>query len=384
MSLQRRDDDTLEQDLNTDLAVLQSHMDGMLDRVRQNSMILRKFRTFEMKLLNLNSLTDIIEHILENAKNYFDLDLISLCLIDEKGEIARFLQEDGYECEHKDGLMLLESKELLKSSFGFSIQPYIGAYRAEKCFNFFSRFEQQPASVAITPLKRRGRYLGALNLGSFQADRFADNMATDFVDHLISVVSVCLENNLNFETIRRTSFIDTLTGVNNRRFLDQRIDEELDRCQRNSEPTSCLFLDIDFFKLINDKYGHQAGDRVLTLVASTIKTQLRSNDVLARYGGEEFVALLSNINETRSLEIAERIRKTVQALVIEFENLTINITISIGSATYIPGILKSARRDTAARLIKLADTALYQAKKNGRNRVENGGLVLDVASGSIG
>ena len=384
MLLQRRDDDTLEQDLNTDLAVLQSHMDGMLDRVRQNSMILRKFRTFEMKLLNLNSLTDIIEHILENAKNYFDLDLISLCLIDEKGEIARFLQEDGYEYEHKEGLMLLESKELLKSSFGFSIQPYIGTYRAEKCFNFFSRFAQQPASVAITPLKRRGRYLGALNLGSFQAERFADNMATDFVDHLISVVSVCLENNLNFETIRRTSFIDTLTGVNNRRFLDQRIDEELDRCQRNSEPTSCLFLDIDFFKLINDKYGHQAGDRVLTLVASTIKTQLRSNDVLARYGGEEFVALLSNINETRSLEIAERIRKTVQALVIEFENLTINITISIGSATYIPGILKSARRDTAARLIKLADTALYQAKKNGRNRVENGGLVLDDASGSIG
>lgn len=367
----------LEEDINTGLIVLQSHMDGMLDRVRQNSVILRKFRAFEMKLLNLNSLTEIIEHILENAKNYFDLDIISLCLIDEKEEVYTFLNEDGYECDAKPGLILLESKELLKSTFGFAIHPYIGTYRSEKCANFFSRFEKTPASVAITPLNRRGRYIGSLNLGSYQVDRFANDMATDFVDHLVSVVSVCLENNLNFETIRRTSYIDTLTGVNNRRFLDQRIDEELDRCQRNADPTSCLFLDIDYFKLVNDKYGHQAGDLVLTLVANAIKTQLRSNDVLARYGGEEFVALLSNINEARVLEIAERIRKTVQSLVIEFEDLSINVTISIGSATYIPGIGKAVERGASARLIKLADSALYKAKTNGRNRVENGGVVID-------
>lgn len=368
----------MENDLNTDLFVLQSHLESMLERVKQNSATLHRFQAFEMRLLNLNSLADMIDHILEDARHYFDLDVISLCLVDEKGEIAKFLNEDGYECSSKKGLILLDNKNLLLSTFGLAIHPYIGIYKNAKCDDFFSDFEEKPASVAITPLNRRGKYLGTLNLGSYQADRFADTMATDFVEHLVSVVSVCLENNLNFETIRRTSFIDGLTGVNNRRFLEQRIGEELDRCRRNSDPISCLFLDIDFFKAVNDKQGHQAGDRVLCAVASAIKTQLRSNDVLARYGGEEFVALLSNINETMALDIAERIRKTIQSLVIKLDDSSIFVTISIGSATYLPASSTFAiDNDISSRLIRSADSALYEAKRNGRNRVENGGVISE-------
>jgi len=113
-------------------------------------------------------------------------------------------------------------------------------------------------------------------------------------------------------------------------------------------------------------------------VATAIKTQLRSNDVLARYGGEEFVALLSNINEVMAQEIAERIRKTIQSLVIKLEEGSISVTISIGSSTYL---LDSASfpidNDISSRLIKLADSALYKAKRNGRNRVENGGVISE-------
>jgi diguanylate cyclase (GGDEF)-like protein len=366
----------LENDLNTDLFVLQSHLESMLERVKQNNVILNRFQAFEIKLLNLVSLADMIDHILENARHYFDLDVISLCLIDEKGEIAKFLDEDGYECTSKNGLILLSNKNLLQSTFGLAVHPYIGVYKNAKCDDFFSKFEKKPASVAMTPLNRRGKYLGTLNLGSYQVDRFADTMATDLVEHLVSVVSVCLENNLNFETIKRTSFTDSLTGVNNRRFLEQRIGEELDRCRRNSDPISCLFLDIDFFKVVNDNQGHQAGDSVLCAVANSIKTQLRSNDVLARYGGEEFVALLSNINEVMALEIAERIRKTIHGLVIKLDEGSISVTISIGSSTYLPGSVSSPiDNDISSRLIKLADSALYRAKRNGRNCVENGGVV---------
>jgi two-component system cell cycle response regulator len=208
--------------------------------------------------------------------------------------------------------------------------------------------------------------LGTLNLGSYEPDRFSDTVATDFVEHLVSVASVCLENNITFETIRRTSFIDSLIGVNNRRFLEQRIGEELDRCRRNFDPISCLFLDIDFFKMVNDNRGHHAGDRVLCAVASAIKTQLRSNDVLARYGGEEFIILLSNISETMALEIAERVRKTIQALVINLDEGSISVTISIGSSTYLPNLAASPTdNDISSRLIKLADSALYKAKHIG-------------------
>jgi diguanylate cyclase (GGDEF)-like protein len=366
----------LETDLITDLFVLQSHLESMLERVKQNNAILNRLQAFEIELLNLVSLADMIDHILDNTRHYFDLDVISLCLIDEKKEIAKFLDEDGYEYNSKNGFILLDNNNLLQSTFGLAAHPYFGVYKNAKCDDYFSKFEKKPASVAMIPLKRRGKYLGALNLGSYQADRFANTMATDLVEHLVSVVSVCLENNLNFETINRTSFIDSLTGVNNRRFLEQRIGEELDRCRRKSDPVSCLFLDIDFFKMVNDKQGHQAGDHVLCAVANSIKAQLRSNDVLARYGGEEFVALLSEINEGMAFEIAERIRKAIYAMVIKLDEGSISVTISIGSSTYLPDlVLSPIDNDISSRLIKLADSALYRAKRNGRNRTENGGLI---------
>jgi diguanylate cyclase (GGDEF)-like protein len=356
--------------------VLESHLESMLSRVKKNSTTLQRFQAFQIRLHNLNSLSGMIEHILEDAKKSFDLDVVSLCLVDEKGDIVRLLDEDSYPHDSRDGLIFLQSKELLDSIFGPACRPFLGTYEKSFCAGFFAHNRIKPASVAITPLTRRGKYLGALNMGSYQADRFDNKMATDFVEHLGSVVGVCLENNFNFEEMCRISYVDTLTGVNNRRFLEQRISEELDRCQRNGDPLSCLFFDIDFFKSVNDKYGHQGGDFILTAVAGAIKTQLRNNDVLARYGGEEFVALLSNINESQALDIAERIRKTIQELPLQFNETTVSVTISIGSSTYIPaGIASSEAAKTAAQLIEVADSALYKAKHNGRNRVENGGVI---------
>jgi diguanylate cyclase (GGDEF)-like protein len=361
---------TLEEDLATDLLVLQSHLDGMIDQVAKNSASLRQYRDFEMRLLNLNSMSEIIEHILDDAKKYFDFEVISLCLVDEIGEIEKIVNEQGLDIKSSKGVIFLKDKDLLQSTFGFAIRPYIGTFQSALLSSFFTESEN-PVSVAITPLIRRQKYLGTLNLGSYKADRFAGPVMMEYIVHLSSVISICLENSLNFETIKRTSYIDTLTGVNNRRFFEQRINEELDRCQRNADPISCLFLDIDSFKAINDKYGHQGGDLVLSLAAKTIKTQLRNNDVLARYGGEEFVALLTNIDGDKAFEIAERIRKTVETLVIKYQDTSISITVSIGLSTHIPDKMSLTKADDAViRLIKAADAALYKAKRNGRNRVE--------------
>ena len=356
----------------------------MLDRVKHNSLTLKRFQRFEMRLINLNSLAEMIDHILEDAKVFFDLDVISFCLIDEKGEIAGFLDEDGYDHQSNEMLILLQDKELLKSTFGLSIHPFMGVYKSSSCSGFFPDHERKPVSIAIIPLSRRGKYLGSLNLGSYTPNRFDHDMATDFIEHMVAVVSICLENNLNFEMMRRTSLIDTLTGVNNRRFLEQRIGEEIDRCQRNDEPLSCLFLDVDHFKSVNDTYGHQMGDYVLSLVAGMIKKQLRSNDVLARYGGEEFVALLSTINESMANEIAERIRLSIKELPINHNEQNISITISIGFSTYYPSKSPSIRtNEVSVQLIQSADAALYSAKENGRDRVAKSDIVFDTASSSL-
>ncbi|MGR9086680.1 MAG: diguanylate cyclase [Gammaproteobacteria bacterium] len=361
----------LEEDLTTDLLVLQSHLDGMLESVTNNSVASRRYRDFEMSLLGLNSLSEIIRHVLTDAEHCFDVDSVSLCLVDEKGEVERLLCEEGITRLALSQLVFLKGKDPLQSILGFANHPFFGPYQNPPLPDLFFDAEKGLASAAIIPLNRCDKFLGTLNLASFQADRFSRSVVQDQVIHLGSVIGICLENCLNLEIIKRTSFVDTLTGVNNRRCFEQRFAEELDRCQRNADPISLLFLDIDRFKSINDRHGHQAGDHVLSLTAKAIKTQLRNNDVLARYGGEEFVALLSNINKIRAFEIAERMRKTVAALQIRYQDTVIPITVSIGLSTHLPDRVSMARADDVSRrLIRSADAALYRAKHNGRNRVE--------------
>jgi diguanylate cyclase (GGDEF)-like protein len=368
----------LEEDITTDLTKLQNQIENILQRVHENSLALKRFQVFEMKLLKLDSLSEMIDLLLNDAKIFFDLDIVSLCLIDSGGEIAGLLDEADYNFQNNKKFILLKDNELLRSTFGLSLQPFLGVYKQASCAEFFPAIERKPLSVAIIPLSRRGKYLGSLNLGSYTSKRFLKNMATDFIEHMVSIISVCLENNLNFEIMRRTSLVDNLTGVNNRRFLEQRIGEELDRSHRNIEPLSCLFLDIDHFKATNDTYGHQAGDHVLTLIAGIIKEQLRSNDVLVRYGGEEFVALLSNINESKAFDIAERIRTSIKELSISYDERHINISISIGLSCYQPrNTSTTSSTEIGMRLIQSADTALYFAKNNGRDQVAIGESVLD-------
>ena len=366
----------LEDDITTDLFVLQSHLDGMLDRVQHNSQTLKRLQAFEMRLLGLNSLAEMIEFILSDTQVLFDLDVVSLCLYDPKDEIKSYLAEDNYAFQTRDGLFLIDNEQLFKRYFASSNRPLLGKYQSENHVDFFSQASAAPSSVIMSPLIRRGKYLGALNFGSYRSDRFICNMATDFIEHLASVVGICLENTLNFETLRRTSLMDSLTGVNNRRFLEQRIEEELDRSQRSGMLLSCLFLDIDFFKHINDNFGHQVGDHVLAMVALTIKKQLRSNDVLARYGGEEFVALLSETDDIAASMIAERIRSNIAELAIDSNGQPIPVSISIGAATYDPNkVDHKTVQEKAESFLQAADAALYQAKREGRNKVKNGGVV---------
>lgn len=366
---------TLEEDITTDLYVLQSHLDGMLDRVHHNSLTLKRLQAFEMRLLGLTSLTDMVEFILGETKELFDLDVVSLCLFDPKDAFVTHLINDNYPYQTRLNLQIIKDEQLFKRHFDSSERPLLGLFNVEKYAQFFAAELTCPSSVILAPLIRRGKHLGSLNLGSYSSERFIRNMATDFIEHLASVLSICLENTLNFETLRRTSLVDPLTGVNNRRFLEQRIEEEIDRSLRTHQPLSCLFLDIDYFKRINDNFGHQAGDHVLASIACVIKKHLRSNDVLSRYGGEEFVALLSETDALRVYEIAERIRKAIAALAIKYQEAAIDVTLSIGVATFEPTTASLKTCEIAQRLIQAADTALYQAKHNGRNRVEDGGVI---------
>jgi len=164
------------------------------------------------------------------------------------------------------------------------------------------------------------------------------------------------------ETLATT---DPLTGLFNRRQFMERFEEECERTRRVGEGLSCVMFDIDHFKQVNDRFGHQAGDEVLKAIATQIRATLRVYDVVGRYGGEEFIALLPGADLATAHTVAERLRAAIESSVIlrTLNGEPYPITISLGLAPWKPG-------DTVDTLIHRADGALYRAKEAGRNRIE--------------
>jgi diguanylate cyclase (GGDEF)-like protein len=159
---------------------------------------------------------------------------------------------------------------------------------------------------------------------------------------------------------------DELTGLYNRRFYDQKIQAEFRRSRRNLSHLSLLIIDIDHFKKVNDNYGHLAGDHCLKAVSNTIKTAVqRSADIACRYGGEEFCIILPETDQQGSVLFAEELRKNIEQLLIQHEEQKIPLTISCGIAVY-----QQQKNATPESIFTLADQALYQAKKQGRNQVK--------------
>lgn len=369
----------MDTDLATEVRMLESHIDGMIARVQRNEEMLKRFHDLEMQLLSLNSLKELVENILDEAKSAFNLQSLSLVLADGNGDISTFLAEDGFCLQDHSSVILTPNVGIFKAKMGLSQRVLLGDADVLDP-DFWPAEKKYPASVALMPLIRRGVHLGCLVFGSDDESRFQTNMSTYFLDRLGKVLSVCMENTLNYEQLRRSSLFDTLTGVNNRRFFEQRIDEEMLRSLRTGDNLSCLFIDIDFFKKVNDTYGHQVGDAALRHVAECLRSQLRSNDILARYGGEEFVAILPTAEEEKGVEVAERMRKLVERSVLPImDNEQLELTVSIGVSTFVVEQAGSSSGVKKTDLIEVADKALYQAKHSGRNKVVSGGVVLAVS-----
>jgi len=162
-----------------------------------------------------------------------------------------------------------------------------------------------------------------------------------------------------------TSVRDALTGLYNRHYFEDRLDAEFAFARRYTAPLTLLMLDIDFFKAVNDTHGHQAGDAVLRSVGAALIGTTRKEDVIARYGGEEFVLLLRGVPADHGMLGAERLRRGIEALSIPWRDVHLRITASIGVAT-----LQADRAySSTIELVAAADSALYSAKQQGRNRV---------------
>jgi len=339
----------------------------MTREAERNSQILKRSQERELRLLEAEDLEQLCREILIGLRDSYGLDAVSFVICDGSHDIRHLLQASGLDLDELPGLVFVESLAGLAPQYVALRRPWLGAYSTADHGLLFPGIRGL-ASVAMIPLSHKRSLIGSVNFGSRQGDRFTADHATDFFAHLGVIASFCLENVVNRARLMRSGFTDVLTGWYNRRYLQIRLGEELARARRHGTTLTCLMLDIDHFKRVNDNYGHAAGDAVLREIAQRIDAEVRSSDVAARFGGEEFVILLPGTGTASAEKLAERIRQAVDREPFEIgRGRRIDVTASIGIAGIAPRRGDADLKTLGDSLIARADVALYRAKAAGRN-----------------
>jgi len=211
--------------------------------------------------------------------------------------------------------------------------------------------------VAVQALQEGA--VGYLPKGSLSKEKLVEA-----IDAALEKWRLMQQSRANQDELERLANFDSLTGLHNRRAILHRLDEHIKQVRRYEGELSLIMLDIDYFKKVNDQYGHLIGDEVLENVAVLMQQNVRNTDSVGRYGGEEFIIVLSETDLSSALIVAERLRNAIEAAEMrDSEGNMFGITVSQGVSSYKPGEDKQS-------LISRADDALYRAKQNGRNRVE--------------
>jgi len=303
---------------------------------------------------------DVLTLIYENTLRLVKADVIGICLYNEDEGVIdyRLLVHDG------------ENMPLRCVAIDDPIS-YAAKCIRERELVYERQLENQPMrSVIYTPLIVADEVVGAFTLQSVNENMFTQKVI-ELLLALSSYVAIALKNSMQSELLAEKSKelqvlsqTDSLTNLYNRRYMLTRLEEELDRTIRNRGSFTLALIDIDHFKMINDEYGHMAGDKVLIAISELLNHSTRPYDVLARWGGEEFLLLLPQTNPDEALLICERIRVAIAQDVYAFNGGRISLSVTIG----ISGYKRGKGLDD---IIHNADKALYLGKENGRNRTES-------------
>lgn len=240
--------------------------------------------------------------------------------------------------------------------------PTGGAPRDSSTPVFNNKLRFQCESLLVLPLLSADEAIGTLTLASHRRGQFRKDVR-EMLGVISNQVAVSMQNALMYKRMETMATTDGLTGLTNHRSFQERFADLVERSQRHGHQAAMLLCDVDHFKNVNDTYGHPVGDEVLRRVARVLQEAVRKIDIPARYGGEEFAVVLEATDLEGALGLAERIREDVKAMVLESDQGTFGITMSIGVTSF------PADGADPAELIERADLSLYHAKENGRNQV---------------
>jgi two-component system, cell cycle response regulator len=351
---------------------LKKRLAEMTAEAANNESILKRTQARELTLLRADSLGQLLRAMVDGLRESYSLDAISVVLLDPQHEMRHLLIASGDRPDEFKQIFFVDSLVGLAPQLASLHKPWLGPFVGADHHLLFPGCSNLK-SAALLPLPRTDRAIGALCFGSSDPTRFTRHHGTDFLAHLGAVAAVCLENAVNRARLLRAGITDFLTGWHNRRYLQQRLKEELARAQRRGATIACLMIDIDEFKGINDGYGHLAGDKALKEIASRVEEQIRTMDTAARFGGDELAIILPEASAEEAGKLGERIRKAIAARpFVLTPAVKRSLTVSVGVASVSPGRHETDLKAVADRLLADADAALYRAKAMGRNRVQVG------------
>lgn len=354
---------------------LKRQLDNLLRRARTNEQKQELFDSFGFEVISANTPAQLRDYVLFQMQARFQLQDVVMCLIDFDHDTEKLFYGHDTDAKlmYESKLIILDNKTDKEKISSLTKHPMLGVDVLTQYKWMYEKLDAADScqSAALLPLMRNNQLIGTLLLLSRDVKRYQTGIGTTFLQKLSAMTAVAIENCLNQQRIKEIGYQDPLTQAYNRRYFDLRFTDEIERSLRQGDNLACMFLDVDFFKKVNDTYGHHVGDLVLTQLVNLIKEQVRACDIVARYGGEEFAVVLPAVSLSKATEIAQRLRHAVEVdSRLACGKGGLNITVSIGLEILSAINDKSLNTDQiGCLLLQNADQALYQAKESGRNQV---------------
>jgi diguanylate cyclase (GGDEF)-like protein len=340
---------------------LQTQIDVRLFPERQK--LRRRLIELASELPSRGTIAGMGSHLVERVSEIFGVRQATLLLADPKSGLL-FTVAAAPRRTHEDSSIsfLLAPSDKALAKLHETGRPVLASQILEESPQLARRFRTLEPELLV-PLLAQERWVGLLVLGALVDRREFRAEEVELLDLLGHQIATSFENIRLFES----ATYESLTGVFRREAILELLDKEIDRSQRHGRPLVVALADLDFFKSVNDRYGHLAGDAVLKRVADELTSGLRSTDVLGRYGGEEFLLILPETDLMGGYTVAEKLRRRVEKLRLPMPDGDVKLSVSVGIAGFH---LTGADQETRNKLIGAADQALYRAKQKGRNRVE--------------
>mgnify|MGYP000309547801 FL=1 len=334
---------------------LERKLANVIEISRANADIAQKLFEIETQILSCKTSQELLLQLLTSIKEKFNLTGICL-LLAEPTPISYLLSGNMQSSWHQENSRNIAVGLLQK--LHPERKPFL-TNNIEIIKDVLPKsLRSQTQSAALTPLVIEDKLFGSLLFTDNDKTRFQPDLGTIHLEQLAVKVSLCLSNALIREQLEYMAHYDRLTGVANRRLMEASINEELIRQRRYNVPFSVLFIDCNKFKQINDTYGHDCGDKVLTYVATQLQELIRENDKCFRYAGDEFVITLASQTYQEALLACKRLTEFFQNNPMPYQDSHLPITISCGAAA-------SDGKKTMEELLKQADEQLYMHKKAG-------------------